>query len=1070
MTDPLWQDFLEPPDEARPRAWWHWMDGNVDPAGVRRDLRWLHAVGVRGVQLFDGAMGGPLIVPAAVRPGSTTWRRAIASAVETADELGIELAVATSSGWSASGGPWVAPADAMKKLVWSETPLEGGGRRIVGLAALPDAPGLFQDCRRWGLAADAPRWATDSIVLAVPADPVHVAHRPAEVVASAILPGAAPERVEDWGCLVDGSFDGSVLLPRDPEATSSAWVEQIFDEPVTVRSAVVGLPGPRGFGAAPPPSAVLEASDDGVTYREVAALPVTTVPARTVSFAATTARRFRLVLTGASAAEVLPALDEGMQVPPVLRRMSEFVVSEFALRAAGRVHHAEVKAGFGVVPDYYAVGTDARIRAGSVDPDAIVDVTSSVTDGVLRWDAPPGLWTILRLGASLTGQTNGPASPETTGLEVDKLDGPRVSAYLDEHLARFGADEGFAALLSDSIEAGPQNWTDALFARFADARGYDPLPWLPALAGFIVRTASDSDRFLYDYRRTISELLASEYYGTLAAAAHARGMVYYAEALEDQRPQLGDDLAMRAHADVPMGAMWTFLPEHGPRPTYVADLKGAASVAHVHGKAWTGAEAFTSFDRPWSSTPRSLKHVADLQLALGVTRFCIHTSPHQPLAAPPPGIALAPFLGQAFTVNETWAGDAGPWIDYLGRCSAVLSSGEPAVDIAYFVGEEAPVTALFGGRFDDAVPVKVDFDYVGTDGLALLSMENDRLASAGARYRLLYLGGSSDHMTIATLRHVERLLDAGATVVGVRPDRSPSLADDEVEFARLCDRVWTLPRARGRVLPTRDLGTALTELGVHPAIGLEDAEVRRIARIVGGRRIMFVANPDDRERTFVATSQVGLSAWDPVTVQTGHLEPLVPSGGGERRYAVRLPAFGSLFLVEDHGAGPRRVDLVDVPVRGDWTLELPDTAPLTLGPEPRLWTDADSVAAGFSGTATYRVTTKLHLPADATRVLLDLGDTFDLARVRVNGVDCGVAWTPPFRVDVSGAIRTGTNEIEVHVTNPWRNRLIAESAAPSGEISTPMTRVFEPTARHSPAGLAGPVRIVAERPQHPSSS
>ena len=82
-------------------------------------------------------------------------------------------------------------------------------------------------------------------------------------------------------------------------------------------------------------------------------------------------------------------------------------------------------------------------------------------------------------------------------------------------------------------------------------------------------------------------------------------MSYYAEALEDGRPQLGDDLAMRAHADVPMGAMWTFDPEEGPRPTYVADLKGASSVAHVYGKAWTGSEAFTSFGKPWSWSPRS---------------------------------------------------------------------------------------------------------------------------------------------------------------------------------------------------------------------------------------------------------------------------------------------------------------------------------------------------------------------------------------------------------------------------------------------------------------------------------
>ncbi|HEY5859526.1 MAG TPA: glycosyl hydrolase, partial [Actinomycetota bacterium] len=76
-TDPVWRAFIDPPDEARPRAWWHWMDGNVDPAGIVRDLRWLHDVGVRGVQVFDGGMGGPLVVPAAVRPGSEAWDEAV---------------------------------------------------------------------------------------------------------------------------------------------------------------------------------------------------------------------------------------------------------------------------------------------------------------------------------------------------------------------------------------------------------------------------------------------------------------------------------------------------------------------------------------------------------------------------------------------------------------------------------------------------------------------------------------------------------------------------------------------------------------------------------------------------------------------------------------------------------------------------------------------------------------------------------------------------------------------------------------------------------------------------------
>lgn len=1040
----LWSDFVTPPDDARPRAWWHWMDGNIDPVGIRRDLEWLQASGVRGVQLFDGGMGVPLVVPRAVRPGSTEWTQAIDTAVHTAAELGLELAVATSSGWSAAGGPWVAPADAMKKVVWSET-VVGGGRGVEReLAPLPAVAGLYQDSPRDG-GAQASAFAVDTAVLALPhtadADPL----RPAEVSASAPL--------ETWDAILDGSFTATVALPRDPDGWSTAWIEQRFDDPVTVRSVTVGLPGPRGFGAAPPAEAVLQVSDNGASYRDVVRLETTTVPAGTASFAPVTGRRFRLLLGGGGAADALPQTSPGVRLPPVLRRSRHFQVSEFALRTDARVHHAEVKAGFGVVPDYYAVDGDQD--AGAISVDQVIDVTPHVQEGVLRWDAPPGDWLILRIGASLTGQTNGPAPADSTGLEVDKLDGRRVARYLSEHLIRFGGTDAaparFAALLSDSIEAGPQNWTDDLLACFERSRGYDPRPWLPALTGRLVGSASASDRFLYDYRRTLSELLASEYYGTLGAQARLRGMTSYAEALEDARPSLGDDLAMRAAADVPMGAMWTFDPADGPQPTYVADLKGAASVAHVHGKRWVGSEAFTSFDNPWSWTPRTLKHVADLQLSLGVTRFCIHTSPHQPIAAPPPGISLAPFLGQAFAVNETWASMTRPWIDYLARCSAVLSSGEPAVDIAVFVGEEAPVTGLFADAIDDTVPDGFDADYIGADALArILRVQDGDLFSHGARYRLLHLGGSSRRMTLRTLAAVERLVDAGAVVSGIRPVSSPSLADDSEEFEAACERLW----GSGRILEA-DLRAAIAHADLRPRLHVAGAPVRRISRLVGGALVTFLANPRAEDVSVVISPSTSgpWRAWDPVQLRAFALE------AGDNGFRVELPAFGSLFVMPGTAALPPAATEV-IRLAGPWTVRV-GADEFSTAPDPVLWTDQG--ASGFSGVGVYRHSFTLAQDVPDAEITLELGALRDIARVRVNGQDCGVVWTAPFVCDVSSAVVAGRNELEVHVATPWRNRLIAEARDPSGELFAPMTEVFEPSATPLPAGLTGPAFLRVRR-------
>jgi len=712
----VWSGFADPPDEARPRVWWHWMDGNVDPEGICLDLQWLHDVGVRGVHMFDGGMGTPLVVPEKIRFGSARWQEALRLAMATARRLGLEFAIATSPGWSAAGAPWVSPQDAMKKVVWSQTVVTGGTTVEVALPPLPDVAGPFQDLPRWGDDPGTNRFSQDWLTIAVPDDPAQRALVPDTVTGSAAI--------DRPGCLTDGRHCEVITLPRDPDGGSSAWIEQGFSSAVTVSAVTVGLPGPTGFAAAPSPHAVLEASDDGRAWTGLADLPASAVAVRTATFPPVTATRFRVVLSAGTAEDELPRLAAGVRLPPVLRRVHEFTVSEFALYPGGRVDQGEVKAGFGAALDYYALDTPPGSAPHAIDPDRVLDVSAQLgPDGVLRWQAPRGRWRVLRFGASLTGQTNGPASPEATGLEIDKLDTEPVRRYFDTYLGLIdpGPRSGPArldALLSDSVESGPQNWTGRIRNRFTALRGYDLLPCLPALAGFVVADAQSSDRFLFDYRRTISDLLVSEYYATIAAMAHSRGLSYYAEALEDHRPQLGDDLAMRAQADIPMGAMWLFDPGSGtPNPTYVADLRGASSVAHVYGKPWTGAESMTAFHRPWSYTPQRLKHIADLELALGVTRFCIHTSPHQPVQVPPPGIGLAPFLGQVFVRTEPWAGFAAPWVDYLARCSYLLNQGLPAVDVAVFTGEEAPLTALYGDQVDRCVPADFQAGTRHGDGL-----------------------------------------------------------------------------------------------------------------------------------------------------------------------------------------------------------------------------------------------------------------------------------------------------------------------------------------------------------------
>lgn len=281
-----------------------------------------------------------------------------------------------------------------------------------------------------------------------------------------------------------------------------------------------------------------------------------------------------------------------------------------------------------------------------------------------------------------------------------------------------------------------------------------------------------------------------------------------------------------------------------------------------------------------------MKHVADLQLALGVTRFCIHTSPHQPTQVPPPGIALAPSLGQSFTRNETWASTAKPWVDYLARCSHLLSLGRPAVDIAYFIGEEAPVTALFGNACNHDVPADYDYDYIGPDALrTVLNVQAGELQAGTSRYRLLYLGGASNRMSTTALEAILRLVEQGATVVGERPWAKRSLSDEDSEHERLCNLIWDSSNS-GKVFATSDLRSVLRKQ-FPPRVIVGDPRVRRIARWVDGDQpLLFIANPVNEElRTTVTMPNMDgrLVAWDPVTLSQRALI------GSEKRSGLPRP-------------------------------------------------------------------------------------------------------------------------------------------------------------------------------------
>lgn len=1075
---PLLADFINPPDSARPRVWWHWMDGNISKTGILEDLQWMKRVGLGGVQQFDGSLFTPQVVAERAVYGSPAWQADLRTAAVEAQRLGLELAIAGAPGWSETGGPWVKPEQAMKKLVWSELTVDGGSADPL-LPAPPKVAGPFMDVAAQSEHKEVaePAWYRDIAVLAVPAQAPQPV--PAQIVSR------AGDDVK--ARLSDGRLADPLQLAVG--ADGATWVTLSYARPATFQAVTVAIPAPRGFGTAPLPDVVLQASDDGQHYVDIAPVPLSTAPQQTIAFAPHSAAWWRVLLKAPVGGGVPPAAP-GVIMPPFGQPAKAFPLSEVALHAQARVHRVEEKAGFAAAEDYYAIDTPGAARG--IPANSVIDVTRFLRpDGHLDWTAPPGRWTLLRFGYSLTGKQNGPAPVEATGLEVDKLNAGYVRGYMDDYLDRVGravgpdlmGRRGIRALLNDSIEAGPQNWTDDMESQFRARRGYDMVRWLPVVTGRIVVDAGASDRFLWDLRRTIGELYSDGHYATIAQEAHKRGLMVYGEALEDRRPQLGDDMDMRSHTDVPMSAMWAVPADGEPRPTYIADIEGAASVAHIWGQNLVAAESMTAFGQPWAFAPRDLKKTADIEFALGVNRIVIHTSAHQPLDGITPGVTLAPFLGQYFTRHETWAEQAKPWIDYLARTSFMLQQGQHVADIAYYYGEEGPLTGLYGTQPNHDVPAGYEFDYVNLNALRQqFSVDGGQLASrSGARYRLLYLGGSSQRMTVAALEQIAALARAGATVVGKRPVATPSEGDDTRAFARLTDALWGPAGAsagvrrvgRGSVDGGGDLRAALARLRIAPAVQLAGPAdgVLATQRHTATHELYFVANTSNEPRTVEAVFRDARQApeiWQP---ENGCVAAVPHREDGEGvRVPLQLAPQQSLFVVFPRGAAtPGRKEGIAEPLAwttldGPWHLSFAPGrgAPAGSMSLERLEPWNHSAIPGvryFSGTATYRKTFKVGANPPA-RAILDLGDVHDVAQVRLNGKALGIAWKPPYRFDLGALLHPGDNQLEVEVTNLWKNRLIGD-AQPGAQSVTHVSGVYSADAPLRDAGMTGPVRLLS---------
>ncbi|MBR9791466.1 MAG: glycoside hydrolase [Gammaproteobacteria bacterium] len=1062
----LIERFKQPPVEYGPHAWWHWMNGAIDQSQAVADLEWMSAQGIAGVQLFDAGMG-----PAPEHPltfGSAPWREAVKQSASAAQSLGMDFVITTSPGWSATGGPWVAPEQAMKKWVWSDTRVEGGQVVDVSLPHPPTVAGPYQDIPLAAMghgSHPASEYYQDVKVLAYP------------VSAAPALPLKVVSEPAISALLSDGQFWPASSMTGDAEGVVTL-VFDAGDEGISY-GITLGLPGARGFGSPNPPIAHWYRCDTEHATQcvELAELPATRSLTRTAAYAPVAARYYKLVLTRDTKPGFIDTLGytDGASRLPFPAHASAYVLSEVTVHNRPVVHSAEEKAGFAAAPRYYSLATPAQAET-AITPENVLDLSAKMTaDGKLHWQAPAGTWQVVRLGYNLTGHENGPAQQNATGLEVDKLDPERVRQYLDTYFAHYQDAQGdffpgITGILSDSIESGPQNATPSMLTTLQEQLNYDPIPYLPALQGKVISSASDTDKFLYDVRRYVADTLTSAHYGTIARYASEHGLTYYTEALEDHRPQLGNDLDIRLAGGIPMAAFWYVEPGRSPKPTYIADIKGAASVATVKGSTIVAVEAMTTFGHPWAVGPAELRRAADLAFVYGGNRLMLHSSVHQNDGVNyTPGKPMMTLLGHYFNRNNTWASMAKPWITYLTRTQYLLQQGYPRASFGYFIGDEAPVTSLFG-EVQPQVPQGYDYDYLSAAGLALLTVtpEGNLRTRQGTEYAFLYLGGDSDWLTINTLKAIERLAKAGATIVGQAPKGSPSLNDSPEEVTTLIKRIWRM----SNTLELQSVNEAIDKLNLPVQYQITSAKPDSVLvenRTLERGELLFVVN------THSQAQQISVAIPDDIKGETSTVWQLNAVTGEQRvlaqvngQISIPIGARDSTFLLfESNGRGVSYDSpTATIPhwqqvLTGPWQLSgdqhYGKVAALTLEALTP-FSELDDIAwQGYSGIAHYQsdFTVSQQCAGD---VYLQADRVGDMAEVLVNGEQAGYVWTPPYRINITGLIQPGRNQLQINVANYWANRLIAQANHQQSQAGF-APNVYRQGTAPRVAGLAGNIYL-----------
>lgn len=571
----------------------------------------------------------------------------------------------------------------------------------------------------------------------------------------------------------------------------------------------------------------------------------------------------------------------------------------------------------------------------SIDaPDTAIRLEAKLSpEGKLTWSVPAGKWRILRFVCNNTGEFLNCPSPNSKGLVIDHLSQQATDAHINHMLDTLSRGrDGFGplkVLMLDSYEVRPaHDWTPDFIKRFTDQNGYDPVPWLPTLAGWTVQNEELSQRFLHDYHKFVGDLMVKTHYGRVKELANQRGLQFLAEAGHGGHPRV-DPLKALGASDIPMGEFWN------NRKNWVT--KEAASAAHVYGKRLVNAESLTGWQH-WQDGPANYKRSTDIAFCAGLNQITFHTFAHNPPEAGLPGFAY--HAGEHFNVNSTWWDHAGPMLEDMSRSSHLLQQGTFVADVCAYYGDEAPnlvparrISPTLKSQWEDEKcahcgrdkPVDLDtlgqgydYDYINEEViLTRMQVKDGRLVLPdGMSYRVMVLP-DRETISLEALKKIGELVEAGATIIGSKPERSNSLRgfpECDLEVQALAAKIWgdcdgetvkSHNYGNGKVIWNIPISEVLSSMKterdfVAESIDNSDQHIDYIHRSTDKEEIYFVSNSALAREVVRCRFRVGEgyvpSFWNP---EDGSVKPChaYENKDGFTYITLDLAAASSIFVV-----------------------------------------------------------------------------------------------------------------------------------------------------------------------------